>query len=115
MSRMIVGETQEDLALSIKEFFSIDDYTVELENTGPRVLECLRRSVYAVILLDIHLPGLDAISIIRSYRTGGGSAPLILMSDQHCSDELQCGLDAGADAYLVKPFELCDLAAQLRA
>src|SRR5205823_4661600 len=70
---------------------------------------------YGVVVMEIALPGLDAISVVRDYRASGGNAPILLMAGRHSSDELQRGLDAGADTYLVKPFHLTDLSAQLRA
>jgi DNA-binding response OmpR family regulator len=80
-----------------------------------RILDCLRQHQYDVVILDTALPGLDGISVVRSYRAIGGSTPVLLVAGKHCSSEVQCGLDAGADAYLVKPFLLADLAAQVRA
>lgn len=115
MSKMLLGETQEDLATAMKDFFSQDHYTVQLEDSGLRILECLRQNQYDVIVLEIALTGLDGISVVRGYRATGGNTPILLIAGRHSSDELQCGLDAGADAYLVKPFQLDDLAAQLRA
>lgn len=115
MSRMLLGETQKDFATAIKDCFSLDNYTVEMENNGLQILECLRLYQYDVIVLEIALPGLDGIGVVRGYRATGGSIPILLMASRHSSGELQCGLDAGADAYLVKPFQLSDMAAQLRA
>jgi DNA-binding response OmpR family regulator len=115
MSRMLLGETQVDLATAMVQFFSNDHYVVQLESNGMRILECLRQQPYDVIVLEIALPTLSGISIVRSYRAAGGCAPIILMAAAHSSDELKEGLDAGADAYLVKPFRLADIAAQLRA
>ena len=115
MSRMLLGETQVDFGTAMKDFFSVDEYTVQLENSGVRILECLRQTEYAVIVLEIALPGVDGISVVRNYRASGGSTPILLTAGKHSSAELQNGLDAGADAYLVKPFQLSDLAAQLRA
>jgi len=115
MSKMLLGETQEDLAIAINEFFSLDQYTMQVENNGLRVLECLRNEQYDVVILEIVLPEIDGINIVREYRAGGGSAPVVLMAGKHSSIELNSALDAGADAYLVKPFRLDDLAAMLRA
>jgi two-component system OmpR family response regulator len=112
---MMIGETQEILAVAMKDFFSAHDYTVQLENSGLRVLECLQQIQYDLIVVEISLFGLDGISIVQRYRSAGGASPILLMADKHSSEELQRGLDAGADAYLVKPFRLQDLAAQLRA
>jgi len=115
MSRILIGETQEDFATALAEFLSLDNNTVQLEKNGLRILESLRQNPYDLIILEIALLGLDAISVARTYRAAGGNTPILLMASRHSSEELQCGLDAGADAYLVKPFQLSDLAAQLRA
>jgi DNA-binding response OmpR family regulator len=99
----------------MEQFFSVRHYTVRLEDNGLHIVECLRDGAYDVVVLEIALPGLDGIGVVRVFRAAGGSTPILLMASRHCSDELQCGLDAGADAYLVKPFQLSDLDALLKA
>ena len=76
MSRMLIGETQEDLAIAMRDWFSWDHYTVEIQRNGLRVLECLRQYQYDVIVLEIALLGLDGISVVRDYRAGGGNTPI---------------------------------------
>ncbi len=115
MSRMLIAETQTDLASALRDFFVLEHYTVQVQSNGLRALESLRESKYDVIALEVALPGVDGISVVRGYRAAGGVAPIILMADSHSSEDLQNGLDAGADAYFVKPFRLLDLAAQVRA
>lgn len=115
MSRMLIAETQTDLASALRDFFVLEHYTVQVQSNGLRALESLRESKYDVIALEVALPGVDGISVVRGYRAAGGAAPIILMADSHSSEDLQNGLDAGADAYFVKPFRLMDLAAQVRA
>ncbi len=115
MSRVLLGESQEDLASALRESFISEHFTVELESNGLRILECLRHNQYEVIILEIALAGLDGISIVRDYRATGGNTPILLLASKHSSEELQTGLDAGADGYLVKPFQLSDLYALLRA
>jgi DNA-binding response OmpR family regulator len=115
MSKMLIAETQIDLASALRDFFVLEKYSVQVENNGLRALESLREGKFDVIALEVALPGLDAISIIKSYRAAGGNAPILLMSSCHSSEELQNGLDAGADVYLCKPFRLLDLSAQVRA
>jgi DNA-binding response OmpR family regulator len=112
---MLLGETQDDLAIAMAEHFSRTHFTVQRESNGFTILECLRQNQYDVIILAMALPGLDAIGIVRSYRASGASAPILLTAGRHSSEELQNGLDAGADSYLVKPFLLVDLSAQVRA
>ncbi|MBX9668356.1 MAG: response regulator transcription factor [Candidatus Obscuribacterales bacterium] len=115
MTRMLIGETQKDLASALQEHFSVQQYTVEIEEQGFRILECLRINQYDILLLETSLPGVDGIQVVQRYRASGGTAPIVLMSGSHCSTELERGLDAGADSYIVKPFRLRDLGAQLRA
>ncbi|MBZ0187117.1 MAG: response regulator transcription factor, partial [Candidatus Obscuribacterales bacterium] len=113
MAKILIGETQEDLAIAMKEYFSRDHFTVYQERSGWGILECLRRHQYDVIILEMALLGLDAISVVRSFRAAGGSTPIVMIGTRQ--EELQCVLDAGADSYVVKPFQLADLSAQLRA
>lgn len=115
MSRLLLGEPNKDQAIAMKEFLSQEHYTVQVESAGLHILECLRKDHYDVIVLDIALVGLDGISVVLDYRASGGSTPILLTSSKYSSDELQWGLDAGADAYLAKPFLMKDLAPQLRA
>ena len=115
MSKILLAETQEDLATAMKELFSKDHYTVHLESNGLQALKALRENQYDVIVLETALPGLDGISVARTYRASGGSTPILLLSGPQSNNELQVGLDAGADACLTKPFRLANLAAQVRA
>ncbi len=115
MSRILLGETNEDIASAMKEFLLLQNYTVQVEDDGFRVLDCLRQDQYDIMVLEIALNGLDGISVALEYRADGGGAPIVLTASRHSSDELQWGLDAGADAYLVKPIPLADLAARLSA
>lgn len=115
MPRILIAETQTDLASALRDFFVLEHYTVHMESNGLRALETLRDGKFDVIALEIALPGVDGIGVVRSYRAAGGNAPILLMAGRHSSEELQNGLDAGADSYLVKPFRLLDMAAQVRA
>jgi DNA-binding response OmpR family regulator len=115
MSNILLGETQEDLATAMRDWFAFDHYAVDVESNGARIIEVLRDKHYDLVVLEIALPGLDGIGVVRHYRAIGGSAPIVLLAGRHSSKELQAGLDAGADAFIVKPFQLSDLGAQLRA
>jgi two-component system response regulator QseB len=115
MSRMLIGETQSDLATAMKDFFVLEHYTVHWETCGLRVLESLQENKFDIIVLETALPSIDGISIVKSYRMTGGNAPILLIAGKHSTEELQLGLDAGADGYVVKPFRLQELAAQIRA
>lgn len=115
MPKILLGETQEDLASAIVDYFTLHKFEVRLESSGQKILECLNRSEYDVIILEIVLPGLDSIEIVTRFRTSGGITPVLLLANEYCSDQLKTGLDAGADGYVVKPFRLDELSARLRA
>lgn len=115
MPRLLIAETQEDLARAMFDYFDLEGYSVSLEDNGLRALESLSDDKFDVAVLETALPGLDGVSIVRSYRSARGIAPIVLVAGRQSSEELQEGLDAGADAFLVKPFQLADLAAHLRA
>jgi two-component system response regulator QseB len=70
---------------------------------------------YALLVLDIGLPGRDGLSLLRELRGRGGSLPVLLMTARDAVSDRVAGLDAGADDYLVKPFDLDELLARARA
>jgi DNA-binding response OmpR family regulator len=112
---MLLAESQKDLATAIRDWFLQEHFTVDVVNDGSQALDCLHRSIYDVIMLELVLSNTSGIDVIRSYRTAGGSSPILLIADRRSADELESGLDAGADIFVVKPFQLRDLAAQVRA
>lgn len=115
MTTMLLGETQKDLASAIVDYFSLKQYNVQHESNGLTILECLKQNNYDIVVMEIALPGLDGIDIVKCVRSLGWSMPVLLLSSQYCSDELQNGLNFGADGYLVKPFRLDDLAVRVKA
>ena len=115
MNTMLLGETQADLSSAIVDYFELQSYTVQLETSGLTVLDCLRQKEYNVVILEIALPGLDGIEIVRRLRLLGKNTPVLLLTSEYCAEDLQNGYDAGADCYVVKPFRLDDLAARVRA
>jgi two-component system OmpR family response regulator len=105
------------------------------EMIGDAIVQALRDAAYAadwvrdaesatgalwgrehdVVLLDLNLPKRDGIDVLRSLRAGGSKAPVIILTARDSVEDRIVGLDAGADDYLVKPFEIGELLARLRA
>ena len=90
-------------------------YAIDWAEDGRAAELSLGNDVYDLVLLDLGLPKKDGISVLRAYRDGGGAAPVIILTARDAVDERVRGLDTGADDYLVKPFDLDELAARVRA
>ena len=115
MSKILIGDRDKRFADAIQSCLALEHHVTRVETNGWRIQECLSNDQYDVIILDAKLPGVDCINMIRQFRGAGGGTPIILLSSMHNSDELEIGLDAGADDYIVKPIMVGDLAAKIRA
>ncbi|WP_424952771.1 response regulator transcription factor [Deinococcus sp.] len=90
-------------------------HTVRLETGGLPGLASARTGGYDALLLDVMLPGLNGFELARSLRADGLNTPIIFLTARSSLEDRVEGLDIGGDAYLVKPFELPELFATLRA
>lgn len=90
-------------------------HAVDLLHDGLQAERFLRTDVSDVIILDINLPGMSGIDILKLLRARGDERPVILLSARSETHERVAGLDAGADDYLVKPFDMEELLARIRA
>lgn len=77
--------------------------------------DMLKRSVYDVIILDWQLPGMEGIEILKRFRHGGGTTPVIMLTGRSGINEKESGFNVGADDYLTKPFDIRELAARIRS
>lgn len=91
------------------------NYVVEIANDGLSAWELIDNFDYDLLLVDVMLPKLDGISLCRQIRAHGRNVPIILLTGRDSSHEKAVGLDAGADDYLVKPFDTEELLARIRA
>jgi len=82
---------------------------------GDAAAEFLRRDGAELIILDINLPGQDGLSLLKQLRARGDARPVILLTARAQTEDRVIGLDAGADDYLIKPFEMAELEARVRA
>jgi len=87
------------------------DHAVDADSARLALLD----NVYSVILLDLGLPGESGLSLLRSLRAAYNATPVIILTARAQMSERIAGLDAGADDYLVKPFEFNELWARMRA
>lgn len=107
---------EDDLALMriIVKRLKEEGYTVEACTSGKTGLEYAQCTAYDSIILDIMLPEVDGLTILRTLRTSGYRAGILLLTARDSVEDRVTGLDAGADDYLVKPFAFEELSARLR-
>mgnify|MGYP001591011079 CR=1 FL=1 len=92
-----------------------DGYTVDWFQDGVQAEAALKSSEFDGVVLDLGLPGKDGLSVLKSMRSKNNATPVIILTARDSIDDRVKGLDAGADDYLVKPFDLDELSARLRA
>ncbi|MCC6980185.1 MAG: response regulator transcription factor [Candidatus Melainabacteria bacterium] len=115
MAKVLVIEDEPDFSDLIGGWLKNENYTVETVDTGEDGLDRLKFYKYDIIILDWVLPGLSGVEVCRDYRNTGGTTPILMLTSKKHVDEKSQGLDAGADDYLTKPFELKELSARVRA
>ncbi len=89
--------------------------TVDWVRNGLSAQEALREPAYAIALLDLGLPGMDGMAVLKAARRQGAETPVLVITARDALEDRVAGLDLGADDYLVKPFEVPELLARMRA
>lgn len=112
--RLLCVEDDRDIAQMLAEVLS-EDYEVESALTGEEGLELALRARFDVMLVDRMLPGIDGLSMIRRVRRAGIRTPVLILTALGTVRDKVAGLDGGANDYLVKPFDVDELLARLRA
>jgi DNA-binding response OmpR family regulator len=115
MPRVLIVE--DDLAFSylLQYHLELDHYLVDAVKTGAEGLARLDQRIHDIAILDWMLPDMMGVDICRSFRSHGGTTPILILTAKNTSEEKALGLDAGADDFLVKPFDPTELLARLRA
>lgn len=113
--KLLLVEDSAKLAQFLVRAFQEEGYIVDRCARGADALEQAELGVYDLIVLDWMLPDLDGISICREVRRRGDTTPILILTARGETRERVLGLDAGADDYVVKPFELEELLARVRA
>jgi len=115
MSRILLVEDDALLGDGVKAGLEDDSYVVEWVRDGRLAREALATERFAAVVLDLGLPRLDGLEILRELRGREDRTPVLVLTARDTLEDRVRGLDAGADDYLVKPFELAELKARLRA
>jgi DNA-binding response OmpR family regulator len=113
--RLLVVEDERGIAGALRQGLGEQGYAVDVARDGMAGREHALAATYDIILLDILLPQLDGLSLLRELRRRGITTPILLLTARDAVDDRVAGLDAGADDYLVKPFSFSELLARIRA
>jgi heavy metal response regulator len=113
--RILVVEDERKVASFIRSGLREEGYAVDVAADGEKGEDLAAVNEYDLILLDIMLPGLDGVSLLRRIRAAGSTVPVIMLTAKDSVDDKVRGLDAGADDYLTKPFAFGELLARIRS
>lgn len=112
--RVLVIEDDPILGHALQEFLADQGYAVDWLTQGDKVLGALACQSYDLLLLDLNLPGCSGLDVLKQLRESGIQVPVIIVTARDGLDDRVAGLDAGADDYVTKPFDLPELAARVR-
>ena len=113
--KILLVEDDELVAEVLKRALTAQHYLVELASDGQEGWELAEAFEYDLILLDLMLPKLDGLSFCKKRRARGDRTPIVILTGQDTSTSKVMGLDTGADDYIIKPFDLQELLARIRA
>ncbi len=113
--RILICEDEIDLADGLSAILKGNKYSVDVVYDGEEALTYLEAENYDAVVLDIMMPKVDGITVLKTIREQGNSIPVIMLTAKSELDDKIVGLDSGADDYLTKPFEVKELLARLRA
>ena len=115
MTRILLVEDEEKLARFVELELTHEGYQVEKAFDGRTGLELAEKGGFDLLLLDIMLPGLNGLEVLRRLRKEGSSVPVIMLTARDAVMDKVTGLDMGADDYVTKPFSIEELLARIRA
>lgn len=113
--RVLVVEDEKKTASFVRKALQAENFAVDVCHNGEDALAAASATPFDVVVLDIMLPGRDGLGVLRVLRERKNPAPVLLLSARGEVNERVEGLNAGADDYLPKPFELSELVARVRA
>jgi DNA-binding response OmpR family regulator len=113
--RILLIEDDDAMRLGLGDLLHATGYTVRVAADGIAGLELAVAEVFDAIVLDVMLPGMDGLTLCRELRSRGNRVPVLMLTARAWVNQRVEGLDAGADDYLVKPFDRAELLARLRA
>jgi two-component system response regulator MprA len=115
MAELLLVDDDPPILRMLERTLRAEGYAVSAAADGGAALAAVERSLPDAIVLDVSMPGLDGLTVTRRLRAKGLRVPILLLTARDAVHERVAGLDAGADDYLVKPFDVDELSARVRA
>lgn len=112
--RVLIAEDEKDLNKILSERLKAEHYSVDSCYDGQEALDYLASAEYDAVIMDIMMPVMDGLSVLRTMRRKNDSTPVLLLTAKDSIEDRVQGLDAGANDYLVKPFAVEELLARIR-
>jgi DNA-binding response OmpR family regulator len=112
--RVLIVEDEPAIRNGLIELFRSQGYALETAEDGHAALARLASATYDLVLLDIMLPGVDGLGVLRQTRARGNLVPVLILTARGAEADVVAGLDAGADDYVTKPFGIRELLARAR-
>lgn len=113
--RILVAEDEKPLARAISKIFEKSNYSTDVVFNGEDALDYIETGNYDAAVLDVMMPKLDGISVLKKVRQAGNNIPILILTAKSETDDKVLGLDSGANDYLTKPFDSKELTARIRA
>ena len=113
--KILLAEDDRDMAKGISVFLGRNHYTVDIVDNGTDAYDYLSGGDYNMAVLDIMMPGMSGIEVLKKIRKEGNKIPILLLTAMGEVEDRIDGLDAGADDYLPKPFDAGELLARVKA
>jgi two-component system response regulator TctD len=115
MARILLVEDDPVLARGVAAMLRLKGYAVDVASDGETALAIATDEPYAMIALDLGLPDVDGLEVLRRWRRAGLRTPVLVLTARDAVEDRIAGLDEGADDYVLKPFEPNELEARIRA
>ncbi|MGC4029986.1 MAG: response regulator transcription factor [Steroidobacteraceae bacterium] len=113
--RVLIVEDDVDVSRALSSALSLEAHRVEVLSDGVRALDALRMDAFDAVILDLEVPRMSGLEVLRRLRNAGSQVPVLILTARGRLQDGVSALDSGADDYLVKPFDIHDLGARLRA
>lgn len=113
--RILLAEDEKELSRALDVIMKHNKYAIDIVDNGQDAYDYIMTGIYDIVILDLMLPVIDGITVLRSIRGQGNMVPVIIITAKSEVDDKVLGLDAGADDYLTKPFDAKELLARVRA